>query len=54
MVVEAAGFWAARPKESAEVHVGFESVQRLSILELELTDLFTEVGERIFRGNFQS
>ena len=43
MLVEAAGFWAATPEEHAEV--GFDSELRWSILELELADLFTEVGE---------
>ena len=45
VLVEAAGFWAATPEEPAEV--GFESALRLSILGLELADLFTEIGESI-------
>ena len=42
VLVEAAGFWAATPEESAEVC--FDSELRLSILE---PDFFTEVGESI-------
>ena len=40
---DAAGFWAAIPEEPAEV--SFDSELRLSILEPELADLFTEVGD---------
>ena len=45
VLVEAAGFWAATLEEPAEV--GFDSELQLSILEIELTDLFTEVCESI-------
>ena len=58
--MEAAGFKAATPEELAKVC--FESELRLSTLEPELADLFTEVGESIltltglcrgiFIGNF--
>ena len=39
------GFWTSIPEEPAEV--SFESELRLSTLEPELADLFTEVGESI-------
>ena len=46
VLMEAAGFWAATPEEPAEV--GFDSELQLSLLEPELADLFTEVGESIW------
>ena len=42
VVVDAAGLGAATPEESAEV--GLDNMLRLSA-ELEITDLFTEVGQ---------
>ena len=45
VVVDAAGVLAATPAEPAEIRP--DSVGRLSVLELELTDLFTEVCESI-------
>lgn len=45
MVVDAAGVLADTPEEPAEIEP--DSVRRLSILELEFNDLFTEVCESI-------